>query len=180
MPKFKRSNITISGFIKITKENGDFMDIDMNGLKGTSKSGVYEIVNRFNGKRYIGMARDLNVRMLRHWRDIYNRKHSSKEMIEDYNRVIEYEGGFVEATDVFEFNVIIYCRPSELTFWENILIKYLNPEYNVHKQKPIEFGCDPDQKIDHKEKGTVYPDNGTIDKLDFPIFPVGLGNITQE
>lgn len=145
--KFGKSNIQISGQIIIKAYNEEKV-ISLGGLN-KSKSGVYEIVNKFNGKRYIGMSRNMEVRRARHINDLLRGIHESKEMQNDYNMFTV--GGIINAGNplisgkildispdwIFEFNVIKYCRPSELTFWENLLIKHLNPEYNTHKDREL-------------------------------------------
>lgn len=136
-PKFKRSNIKISGIVYISTNHEGYQEqdirVDIPEIK-FGKSGVYEIRNKLNGKRYIGMSDNLHRRMLRHFRDLNNGTHHASEEME--NDLIDgtgsCEGRFL-AEDVYEFNVIIYCRPSELTFYEHLLITQLNPEYNKHK-----------------------------------------------
>ena len=135
--KFKYSNTQISGEIVIL-DNGLPIVIPLTGSKGTTKSGIYEIVNIFNGKRYIGQARNLEIRMKRHWNDLKKGiHHASKEMKDDFQSIKTDN-----PEDVFDFKVIKYCRPSELTFYEHLLIKHLNPEYNVKKEKTLIIGGD--------------------------------------
>ena len=124
-----KSKIFISG--KLTISRGDCIDIniELKTLYG-GKSGVYEILNKENGKRYIGKARDLKVRKQHHESDIYNYKHKSEIMQMDFSA-----SDCFNFDELFEFNIILYCRPSELTFYENILINSLKPEYNKKKVK---------------------------------------------
>lgn len=150
--KLPKSNIDIYADLVIrigNKENPIFADkkieIKLDGLK-QSKSGVYEIVHKLTGKRYIGMTRDLERRKWRHCNDLILGNHSSRELqiafnIAHMNALMEFKVRPSKETFEadFEFNVIIYCRPSELTFYEHLLIKYLNPEFNVHKQKEIHY-----------------------------------------
>ncbi len=140
--KFARSSFSISGTIRIhDHEIMGWKDIEIKGLN-QSKSGIYELVNKLNGKRYIGMARNLEVRYNRHMRDLIAFEHCNKRIQEDFEFAIQQNRDYVNPQDVFEFRVIIYCRPSELTFYEHLLIKYLNPEYNVHKQKEVDYQLD--------------------------------------
>ncbi len=141
--KFAKSNINITGLIAIsfTDNNGNIeksIPVQLNGLN-KSKSGVYCLCNKLNGRLYIGMARNLEVRKNRHWRDIRNDEHCNELIQKDFNDLTEssYNNQFAKVDDLFEFEVIIYCRPSELTFYEHLLITHLNPYYNVHKQKEI-------------------------------------------
>ncbi len=149
--KFKKSSIDIGGDISIYS-GGDEINITLNKL-ALAKSGVYCLRNKLHPERYyIGMARNLEKRKWRHYNDLFMGIHHSKLLQEDFNmahesRLEEFActSKYTFETD-FEMEVIIYCRPSELTFYENILINSLNPYYNIHKQKqseeaePNEFG----------------------------------------
>jgi excinuclease UvrABC nuclease subunit len=147
--KFKQSNISISGEIGIhipyTKDGFTYSGtkvIELEGSKGKTRSGVYELINKLNGKRYIGQARNLEIRHKRHVNDLICGNHHSRELQCDFN--IAHMGRLAKCLspaskdtfeECFEMRVIIYCRPSELTFWENILISHLQPYYNIHKNK---------------------------------------------
>ena len=141
--KFAKSNITISAQAAIFGPAwNEEKIIKLARAKGKTKSGVYELVNKLNGKRYIGQARNLEIRYNRHKNDLICGNHHSKLMQDDYNNfIIESDVRFGESwfDNLFEFRVIIYCRPSELTFWEHILIENLHPEYNIKKEKEIEY-----------------------------------------
>ena len=161
--KFTKSNINIGGVILITKEYEDACEVStdllakipVSGLN-QSKSGIYCLRNKLNGRLYIGMARNLETRMNRHFRDLNTGNHSNDILQKDFDIKSIDEGmnnRVFDATKIFEFEVIIYCYPSELTFWEKILIDNLHPYYNVKKKKYTRFGCDP-----------------ILDKPDFPVF----------
>jgi excinuclease UvrABC nuclease subunit len=130
--KLTKSKIQLKGKIEIWDDMYLDISTELSGLK-QSKSGVYEILNKFSGKRYIGMAKNLEARKRHHIFDLKKGTHKSSNMQFDYNEV----RSFAEFDDTFEFNVIIYCYPSELTFWEKILIDNLHPEYNTKIKKQI-------------------------------------------
>lgn len=138
--KFKKSNINIQGKLWINIIENDIdttIGIDLNGLKH-SKSGVYCLRNKLNSRLYIGMARNLEVRKQRHTRDLRNNQHCSKSLQLDFDELVIGDIIGVNKSnfeDIFEFEVIIYCYLSELTFWEKILIDNLHPYYNVKKKK---------------------------------------------
>jgi group I intron endonuclease len=135
--KLTKSKIQVSGRAFITAPiNGKLtgLSVDLNGLK-QSKSGVYEILNKLNGKRYIGMSTNLENRMKHHWWDLDHNKHKSSEMQKEYNDLAT--SIICHPEDLFEFNVVIYCYLSELTFWEKILIDNIHPEYNTKKKKVL-------------------------------------------
>lgn len=145
--KFKKSNISVSGEIGIHipyERNGfTFSGTTVIELKplSQSKSGVYCLRNKLNGRLYIGMASNLERRKWRHWNDLIMGKHINKLLLQDYmsspfTRPLDI-GLKSEVDELFEFEVIIYCYPSQLTFWEGLLIDNLKPYYNVKKKKEI-------------------------------------------
>ncbi|RPJ69872.1 MAG: hypothetical protein EHM20_15990, partial [Alphaproteobacteria bacterium] len=69
--KFKRSEISVQGKLWITSITPDIhktIGIELNGLN-QSKSGVYCLRNKLNNRLYIGMARNLERRCKRHFKD---------------------------------------------------------------------------------------------------------------
>jgi GIY-YIG catalytic domain-containing protein len=139
--KFNKSDINISGQLEIRTGNGIVWEIDLKGLN-QSRSGVYCLRNKLNGRLYIGMARNLQNRFNRHMRDLEKTEHINPKISQDYIEAIdkmmcEDDTSVYFPSDVFEFEVIIYCYPSQLTFWEGILIDNLKPYYNIHKKKEI-------------------------------------------
>jgi hypothetical protein len=147
--KLTKSKIQVSGEIGIHIP-GRIVDgfqftnttvIELEPLK-QSKSGVYEILNKFNGKRYIGNSKNMRIRKNHHWWDLEKGKHKSKEMQQDLmifldKLMCENENNVFIIDDIFEFNVIIYCEVSELEFWERLLIDNIHPEYNTKKKKEL-------------------------------------------
>jgi len=131
--KFKQSDITISGLIQINYD-GVGHPVYINGSKGKIKSGVYCLRNKLHPERYyIGMARNLETRFQHHISDLKLGKHKNTKLLEDFIAAgFEYRE-YLSPEQVFEMEVIIYCRPSQLEFYENILINSLNPYYNIHK-----------------------------------------------
>lgn len=157
--KFPKSNIEISGKLEIRTvkqyDGGEYgleIEVDLTPLK-QSKSGVYCLRNKLNGRLYIGMTRNLETRKWRHINDLKKGIHSSKSLQFDYNEI----RGFSEFDDEFEFEVIIYCYPSQLTFWEGILIDNLNPYYNPKKKKELTY-----DDIIMAEK---FYDNGELEEI---------------
>lgn len=149
-----RSNIRVYGEIHITPEGNHIDSARADGYtfvpddvstfylasSVTGKSGVYEIRNKDNGRIYIGQSRNIVSRIDRHKRDLIQGNHKSKLLQSDFNtihnkRVLDLicTSSLETIMDVFEFSVIHYCPPSQLTFWENLLIKAIKPEYNTKK-----------------------------------------------
>lgn len=134
--KFPTSTISVSGKITISLGDPDKsqpIDIFLNPLN-QSKSGVYCLRNKLNGRLYIGMARNLENRKNRHFRDLNKFEHVNPLLQKDF---VDNEWHYTLAESLFEFEVIIYCYPSELTFWEKILIDNLHPYYNQKKKNTV-------------------------------------------
>jgi len=95
-------------------------DVKINGQD--APSGIYEIVNKSNGHRYIGSAKNLIKRWATHkWALTRNRHHS----IYFQNAWNKY------GRDAFEFNVLAICPIDLLIYYEQQFINQMNPEYNI-------------------------------------------------
>jgi group I intron endonuclease len=69
------------------------------------KSGVYEIVNLVNGKRYVGSAVRLAKRRKHHFFRLRNGDHANKHLQSSYNK---------HGREAFKFEVVVYCAPETL------------------------------------------------------------------
>ena len=85
-------------------------------------SGIYEIVNRVNGKRYIGSAVDIKRRWHRHLYLLRRGEHHSSHLQRAFAK-------YGEAN--FLFTVIERCERSDLIEREQAALDRLSPEYNV-------------------------------------------------
>lgn len=143
---FERSEIKIEAYFSITvgeDSNGQQKVLDVK----CGKTGVYELRNLQTGEFYIGMSHDLYRRYDRHFRELKAGKHPNHLLQNDYNNFVLdiVNDGFRNPDDIyprelFDFRIIQFCRESELTLFEHLLIKYLNPWYNIHKDKEIKIG----------------------------------------
>lgn len=128
MTTLKRSRIQIAGIFELSTEfGGDVIKtVITTKTLNKSKTGIYQILNLVNGKYYIGRTTNLERRRNQHFNHLSNGDHISPEFQEDYLKYGE---------NAFEFSVIVYCRPSELPFYEVLLINNLHPVYNQKKEK---------------------------------------------
>jgi len=138
--KHNRSVISIKSKIEITYDMPVGVDISYEveiPPLNKSQSAVYEIRNKYTDQIYIGQTRKLDVRWKRHIRDLIAGEHCSK-LQEHWNmfRAQNTHDFNIHPTDLFSFAVIIYCRPTELSHYENALIKSINPFYNIKKENP--------------------------------------------
>ena len=85
--------------------------------------GVYQILNKQTGKRYIGESVIPNGRRKDHWTFLKGGKHYNPNLQQDYNKYGE---------DAFEFEMIEHCEPSQLkqreAYWIN---KHKDKCYNI-------------------------------------------------
>lgn len=85
-------------------------------------TGVYAIINTYNGKSYIGSSVDLESRFQRHRRDLRNGRHPNRHLQRAWNK---YGAG------VFMFKVLAQCHPGKLIDTEQFYIDRYKPEYNI-------------------------------------------------
>ena len=87
-----------------------------------NQSGIYEIVNTVNGKRYIGSAKNFKTRWSRHLSALRLQKHHSRHLQSAWNK-------YGEAA--FKFLPMLVCQHSMLLFYEQQLLDKMKPEYNI-------------------------------------------------
>ncbi len=87
-------------------------------------SGVYEIVNLVNGKKYIGSSKNIYKRFCQHKKALIENKHHSIVLQRAWNKYGESS---------FAFNVILFCSVENNLCKEQEIIDELRPEYNVSK-----------------------------------------------
>ena len=68
-------------------------------------SGIYSIVNKMNGRVYIGQAVALTRRKADHFRALRKGKHKNRPLQEDYDKY---------GLDAFEYTVVEECSPDEV------------------------------------------------------------------
>ena len=87
-------------------------------------SGIYEIKNKINGRRYIGSAANIKVRWMQHVSLLKRNRHDNKHLQHAWDKY---------SADAFEFNVLELCFPWSLTVRENAWFAKFKPEekYNM-------------------------------------------------
>lgn len=86
------------------------------------KSGIYEIVNTANGRRYIGSAANFEGRFAAHRTGLRKGTHHSRYLQQAWNK---YGAGS------FEFRRLLICARRDLLVYEQIAIDGLAPAYNI-------------------------------------------------
>jgi len=85
-------------------------------------SGIYEIVNLIDGKRYVGSAKNFRTRWRSHRAMLRQDRHHSPHLQRAWRR---------DGADAFEFRVLRLCPADELIPNEQAAIDDLRPAYNV-------------------------------------------------
>lgn len=85
-------------------------------------SGIYEIVNLVNGKRYVGSAVDIPQRWREHRTMLRKARHHSRHLQASWNK----HGG-----EAFEFRIILRCAADQLIAEEQAEFDRRKPEYNI-------------------------------------------------
>lgn len=88
-------------------------------MSDLNKSGIYKITNKINGKCYIGLAKNIANRWSQHKNFEVN--DNSKKL---YWAFQEY------GIENFEFEVVKYCEPNKLAYWEKHFIEQFDSYKN--------------------------------------------------
>lgn len=88
------------------------------------RSGIYEILNSVNGKRYIGSAVNIRKRWNEHRSHLKRGLHRSKAL----NRAWDKYG-----EESFAFRILLYCAKIDLIIYEQLAMDCFKPEYNISK-----------------------------------------------
>lgn len=113
-------------------------------------SGVYEILNLVNGKRYVGSSINLKSRRWRHFSNLRNGRHENEHLQRSWDRY----GG-----DSFVFRVVLECDKDELLEKEQELIDSyeFSSLYNILKfaysARGYEISSEARRKISESKMG---------------------------
>lgn len=86
------------------------------------KSGIYQIENRVNGKRYIGSAVNIRKRWSRHLCDLRHKKHCNPHLQSAFDKY---------GKTAFMFTILEHTESERLIEREQHYFDTLNPEYNI-------------------------------------------------
>lgn len=102
-------------------DNGEVI-VDMReDLPAHLGTGIYEIRNIKNGRRYIGSAVKVAKRWREHVRQLDAGKHSNRFLSRCWKK---------NGRDSFVFRVLLACDQPNLVMYEQLLIDFYKPEYN--------------------------------------------------
>ena len=92
------------------------------------RAGIYCLINKINGKRYIGSSKHIKERLLEHLTQLESRTHSNKELQEAFDTdgldicIVEY------IEDANDREAILDCEQKWINFYNST-----NPEYGYNK-----------------------------------------------
>lgn len=86
-----------------------------------SRSGIYEIVNLVNGKRYVGSAANIDLRWRQHINGLNARRHVNNHLQASWSK---------HGKDAFAFVVLELCNAKNLVGREQHYIDATRPEFN--------------------------------------------------
>lgn len=96
------------------------------------KSGIYKIVNKLNGKIYIGSAVNLSNRKSSHFSKLRKNKHFNNHLQNSFNKY---------GKDNFEFIILEECNVENLIEREQYYIDNFKPQYNKRIIAESNIGC---------------------------------------
>lgn len=85
-------------------------------------TGIYKILNKVNGKFYIGSAVDIENRWRRHKHDLNKNNHHNIYLQKGWNKYWNVS---------FEFTIIEACDKENLLIREQFWLDWAKPEYNL-------------------------------------------------
>lgn len=103
-------------------------------------SGIYQIINLINNKRYIGSAYDLNSRCGRHFIDLKKNQHYNLILQRAYNK---------HGKENFKFEILLYCDKKDLIFFEQRAMDSFNKKelYNIRTRAENNEGLKHTEEI---------------------------------
>lgn len=96
-----------------------------------SRSGVYCIENKVNGRSYVGSAVDIAKRWKEHLRQLREGRHHSRFMQRCWDK-------YGEAA--FSFRILLFCAREHVLMYEQILLDAWKPEYNTSPTAGSQLG----------------------------------------
>jgi group I intron endonuclease len=116
-------------------------------------TGIYQIVNQVNGKRYIGSAVNLEQRKISHFNTLTMKIHKNRYLQFVYNKY---------GKNNLKFEILLYCDKENLLFYEQRSINSYNFKelYNISKTAGsnlgMKFSEEHKAKIGMSNRGKKY------------------------
>jgi group I intron endonuclease len=91
-------------------------------MRNKLNCGIYRILNNLNGDFYVGQSIRLSDRKNTHFSDLKANRNRMPHLQNAWNKY----GG-----ENFIFEILLFCDPENLTYYEQTLVDNLNPKYNI-------------------------------------------------
>jgi len=104
-------------------------------------TGIYEIRNSINNKKYIGSACRIDHRWHNHKSLLKKNAHHSRYLQNSWNKYGE---------NVFIFRVLLFCDKQNNIFYEQICIDKFRPEYNINPTAESSLGSKASEETKKK------------------------------
>jgi group I intron endonuclease len=115
------------------------------------QSGIYQIRNLVNGKRYIGSAVDMGMRFHGHRSDLRLAKHANRYLQAAWNK---------HGEEKFAFEIVLLCDKSNLILYEQIVMDFIRASdrrfgYNIRKMAESNLGLVASEETRRKISSVV-------------------------
>mgnify|MGYP000886959842 CR=1 FL=1 len=97
------------------------------GKESLTIPGVYQIVNKLNGHKYIGSSINIWTRWGRHLSDLRKNKHDNNYLQNAWNKYGE---------DNFEFGVLLFCDAAVFQVMNNAVLQACTAILDRQKKSP--------------------------------------------
>ena len=104
-------------------------------------SGIYEIRNIINNKKYVGSAASIKSRWEKHRRTLRNNDHANPHLQNAWNKYGEFS---------FTYSILEVCPKNILIEREQYYIDLLCPEYNIRKVASSNYGLKRTKEMNEK------------------------------
>lgn len=127
-------------------------------------SGIYTIINKTNGQRYIGQSKNVKTRLWQHKSLLKNNKHKYKTgelslLQKAWNKYGE---------DAFEFKIVEFCEVDELNKREQYWIDFYKCNHAKYRQGYNVTDGGEGSYSNQNVKGRIHVHNGDIHKMIYP------------
>lgn len=141
-------------------------------MEETNNCGIYKIVNIINSNCYVGQSYRLKQRKSEHFRRLRNNKHVNKHLQNSYNKWGEY---------YFEFVILCFCKPEDLTENEEYWNKKLKPVFNKREctdsNRGMHLSEEHKRKISEANTGKMHSEES---KRKLSLSKQNISDVTRE
>lgn len=128
------------------------------------RSGIYSIVNKINGYRYIGQSKNVTIRLSQHKTLLRNNHHIYRNG--DLSLLQKAWNKYGE--DSFKFTIIEFCDPDKLNDREMYWIDFYKCNHSKYRQGYNVTDGGEGAYSNKNVKGRIHIHNGVLSKMVYP------------